>query len=395
MRQPALLLLGASLAAASAAPLAAQTPGSFEAYVQRMEGTSSPLFVGMSLSRYAGSFGLRLGGALNFRRNDGGETEYITQTVCQSGECQQVAVPVSGSQSSPVKLGGWTADADLILEPLRRFSTARRLLLGFSPYGFAGVGGQSLRSVNGADTTRATWSVGAGVRHSLIGKLGLSAEARYRYPFSSDSEPNTANLRQHMEYRAALTIGFGGRKKATPVAVAVGAPVPHVPPTPTVASSRIVPRVLDEADGLLDAPYRRGGASPDGFDAPGFVQYLYAQQGVTLPRTTLELSQAGTEVSTRISSLRPGDLLLFANDGEHPDHVAIYAGRSRIIHSSASGSGVRYDTIGEGERGEWFADHLVAVRRVVNNNAFSGEAEPDVDPTGQPDRAPPPGGGTR
>ena len=393
MRQPGLLLVSSTLAVALAATsLAAQSPGSFEAYVQRMESSDSPLFYGISLSRYAGSFGLRLGGAMNFRRNDG-ETQYVTQVVCSGGNCQQVAVPAGGNQA-PYAVGGWTADADLIIEPLRRSQTLRGLLLGFSPYGFAGVGGSSVRPGSAADTTRATWSLGAGVRHTLIGKLGLSAEARYRYPFSSDSQPNTANLREHMEYRAALTIGFGGRKKGTPVVVTVGPPVPHLPPAPERPSARIVPRVLDAADGLLDAPYRRGGASPDGFDAPGFVQYLYAKEGVQLPRTTRELAESGVEVSTRIGSLRPGDLLIFANDGTNPDHVAIYAGRSRIIHATASGGGVRYDTIGESDRGEWFADHLVAARRVVNDGVYR-EPEPDVDPTGQPDRAPPPPGGDR
>src|SRR6185503_14752456 len=64
-------------------------------------------------------------------------------------------------------------------------------------------------------------------------------------------------------------------------------------------------------------------------------------------------------------ALRPGDLLFFANDGTNINHVAIYAGQDRIIHATASGAGVRYDTLGEGERGEWFADHLVKARRVT------------------------------
>ena len=54
--------------------------------------------------------------------------------------------------------------------------------------------------------------------------------------------------------------------------------------------------------------------------------------------------------------------------------VAIYAGHDRIIHATASGGGVRYDVLGEGERGEWFTDHIVTARRIV----AEGRARPNV-----------------
>jgi cell wall-associated NlpC family hydrolase len=153
--------------------------------------------------------------------------------------------------------------------------------------------------------------------------------------------------------------------------------------------------VLDVADGLVDTPYRSGGETPrTGFDAPGFVQYVFGQQGVKLPRTVAEQEHSGTSVSTNAGSLRPGDLLFFANDGENADHVAIYAGRERIIHATASGNGVRYDTLGEGERGHWFADHLVTARRVIAPDG-STQDSPDDDQNGRPDRAPRPNGSSQ
>ena len=81
----------------------------------------------------------------------------------------------------------------------------------------------------------------------------------------------------------------------------------------------------------METPYLFGGTNPSmGFDAAGFVQYVFAEEGVSLPRTAHAMAELGEEVSTRIGWLRPGDLLFFGNDRKNIDHVAIYAGHDRI-----------------------------------------------------------------
>lgn len=55
---------------------------------------------------------------------------------------------------------------------------------------------------------------------------------------------------------------------------------------------------------------------------------------------------------------------MFAERGEPISHVAIYAGRNRIIHASASGGEVRYDDLST-RRGQWFIEHMVAARRIA------------------------------
>jgi cell wall-associated NlpC family hydrolase len=123
-------------------------------------------------------------------------------------------------------------------------------------------------------------------------------------------------------------------------------------------------RVLGTAEEYLGVPYRWGGSSPEtGFDCSGYVRYVYGRQGVRLPRTSREQAWAGAPVSARLSSLRQGDLMLFAESKQPISHVAIYAGGGRIIHSSSSGGGVRYDELGT-RRGQWFVQHMVAARRL-------------------------------
>lgn len=132
--------------------------------------------------------------------------------------------------------------------------------------------------------------------------------------------------------------------------------------TPKATAS--APRVLATADDYIGVPYKWGGTSPStGFDCSGYVQYVYGKQGVRLPRTSREQAGAGQKVAARVAALRQGDLMLFA-ERSTISHVAIYAGGGRIIHSSSSGGGVRYDELST-RRGQWFVEHMVAARRLT------------------------------
>jgi cell wall-associated NlpC family hydrolase len=94
------------------------------------------------------------------------------------------------------------------------------------------------------------------------------------------------------------------------------------------------------------------------------VQYVFARNAVRLPRTSRQQAKVGVSLPRNWRSLSPGDLVMFAERGEPISHVAIYAGRNRIIHASASGGEVRYDDLGT-RRGRWFVEHMVAARRVT------------------------------
>jgi cell wall-associated NlpC family hydrolase len=90
----------------------------------------------------------------------------------------------------------------------------------------------------------------------------------------------------------------------------------------------------------IGTPYRAGGSSPEvGFDCSGLVQYVYGRgAGIALPRTTQEMSAAGTPVDA--SDLQAGDLVFFNTLRRPYSHVGIYIGDHRFIHAPTAGGSV-------------------------------------------------------
>ncbi|MFA5940352.1 MAG: C40 family peptidase [Sinimarinibacterium sp.] len=97
-------------------------------------------------------------------------------------------------------------------------------------------------------------------------------------------------------------------------------------------------QIVLDALGQVGRPYRYGGATPEGFDCSGLVQYVFAQAGIRMPRTTLEQHEVGDEIDE--NDVEPGDLLFYRFDRGRVDHVAIYLGEGQAIHAPASGRAV-------------------------------------------------------
>lgn len=92
--------------------------------------------------------------------------------------------------------------------------------------------------------------------------------------------------------------------------------------------------VVDYAKQFVGNPYVWGGTSlTSGADCSGFVQSVYSNFGVSLPRTSYEQQNAGREVS--YSEAQPGDLICYGG------HVAIYMGDGKIVHASNSRDGIK------------------------------------------------------
>jgi cell wall-associated NlpC family hydrolase len=140
---------------------------------------------------------------------------------------------------------------------------------------------------------------------------------------------------------------------------------PAARPRATEAASATAATVLATGNRLVGERYLYGGETPGvGFDCSGFVQYVFGRHGIDLQRTSREQAHNGRALPRGIASLQPGDLMLFSSKGRGVDHVAIYAGNNRILHSSAGAGGVVYDDLST-SRGKWFVARHVASRRVL------------------------------
>ena len=109
---------------------------------------------------------------------------------------------------------------------------------------------------------------------------------------------------------------------------------------------------------LRGAPYRNGGSDPSGFDCSGFVAYVFAQQGLFLPRTVSEQFDQGRRVHP--STLAAGDLIFFSTVAPGPSHVGIAISQDEFVHSPSSSGVVRVEAL----RASYWASRLIGVRRV-------------------------------
>ncbi len=95
--------------------------------------------------------------------------------------------------------------------------------------------------------------------------------------------------------------------------------------------------IISRAYRYLGIPYVWGGTSDHGLDCSGFVQRVFAEEGIRLPRVAVDQAAVGMAVDR--GALQPGDRVYFRS-GSEIDHTGIYIGEGRFIHSTRSGGGV-------------------------------------------------------
>ena len=120
---------------------------------------------------------------------------------------------------------------------------------------------------------------------------------------------------------------------------------------PAARYSHVVPIALQ----YLGIPYVWGGSSPStGFDCSGFIMYVFAQIGVSLPHHAASQFGYGTPVSRE--QLAAGDLVFFDGLG----HAGIYIGGGQFVHAPHTGDVVKISSLYE----SWYSATWVGGRRL-------------------------------
>lgn len=89
---------------------------------------------------------------------------------------------------------------------------------------------------------------------------------------------------------------------------------------------------------FLGNSYVYGGTSlTNGADCSGFVQSVFRNFGISIPRTAASQSGSGTPVS--LSDIQPGDLLFYYGGGSI-GHVTMYIGNGKVVHASSPSTGI-------------------------------------------------------
>lgn len=149
----------------------------------------------------------------------------------------------------------------------------------------------------------------------------------------------------------SLMIAFSGSALITPQSA-------HAATTTTSVASK----VIKTGKQYLGVRYLFGAKSgrTDAFDCSSFTQYVFKRHGIKLPRSSRQQAKVGKYVPK--SQLKAGDLIFSdTNRDGRINHVSIYMGGGKIIHTYKVGVGV---TISNFKGSSWDKTYVTA-RRVI------------------------------
>jgi cell wall-associated NlpC family hydrolase len=267
--------------------------------------------------------------------------------IYTSGDTQAGLAVLLGASSLDDALGRMDAESrlsdqdTLVLDQVTKFRREVQHRQRFLQHAHA----EQVQVVAQRNAARASVESQLGQRKQLLGSI--QGEIAH---LQAQEAARQAELKRQLEQRLA-TQQVASRQAALAPTVPVAPPTSTAPPP--VAPPATHGGVVGIAMQYLGTPYVWGGSSPGGFDCSGFVMYVYAQVGVSLPHSSYAQYGYGSPVSR--SDLQPGDLVFFDGLG----HVGIYVGGGSFIHAPHTGDVVKISSLSG-----WYASTYVGARRL-------------------------------
>uniref|UniRef100_UPI0031B5EA20 C40 family peptidase n=1 Tax=Clostridioides difficile TaxID=1496 RepID=UPI0031B5EA20 len=120
-------------------------------------------------------------------------------------------------------------------------------------------------------------------------------------------------------------------------------------------------KLINIAKSKQGCKYVWGAEGPNTFDCSGFTQWCYKQIGIKIPRTVATQSKAGKSVDLKDrSKWKVGDLLCRVGGGSS-NHVMMYIGNGKMIHSPQTGDVVKIQSVDSYRKGKAYTH----VRRFI------------------------------
>ena len=174
------------------------------------------------------------------------------------------------------------------------------------------------------------------------------------YDVMADGDFGFATVEAIKDFQKSQGIKADGLIGPATYSALLGKDMPDI----TSSSGYIASRIIATSMNYIGVPYLFGGTTPRAFDCSGYVQYVFAKAGISIPRTADVQYEAGTPIST--AELLPGDLVFFETYTYGASHVGIYLGDGNFIHASSS-RGVTIDSLSTA----YYNSHYIGARRIV------------------------------
>lgn len=257
-----------------------------------------------------------------------------TPVAAASTAAAQASAPAEKKPAKKRK-GGWILNAGVITVAAGMVATMTLPAFAYNPNGAesAAFGPSAADTMKKAQAQSV--AVGQGVTASTVSRDVATATSQQQLDSAKAAAAATAAAEAARQRAAVSLANYASSYSGPSVSDFLANP-----PYPSFSLAQ----VFSVAKQYIGTPYVYGGSTPAGFDCSGYVMYVYAQFGISLPHSVSGEAARGTKIS--INDAQPGDLIVM------PGHIGFYAGNGNIMDAPDSGRSISIRPI-------WTSDYYV------------------------------------